>query len=163
MLAHNMHEYIIVYELIENYSFILHSEDVSFQWNNAQDTVHPLVMHFRNADNTLSHTSCDSFRLSSHDTYSVYAFLLSYQKHVIQFILRKAKIKSNQISSVTSLIDLLLSMRIERFSTACVSMRRRMELVKCSLHLLAHNDECTAFIRQRLSSSYTTGVCTVIK
>jgi hypothetical protein len=110
-----------VYDLIENYSFILYNEDLSFHWNNAQDTVDPLVTHFKNGGNTLSHTICvivsDSL---SHDAVSVHL----YQKHLIQFIIGKVKIKSNQIISITSLIDLLLSMRTEIFSSVCVSMRR---------------------------------------
>jgi hypothetical protein len=54
ILALNIHEYIILFDLAENYSFILHNEDLSFQWNNAQEC----RKHFE------SHYLCDSFRLS---------------------------------------------------------------------------------------------------
>jgi hypothetical protein len=103
---------------------------VSFQWNNAQDTVHPLVIHFTNADNTLSHTICVRVSDSlSHDAVSVHL----YQKRSIQLIMRKVKIKSNQIISVTTLNDLLLSIRIEKFSSVCVAMRRLTVSCTCEL------------------------------
>jgi hypothetical protein len=114
-----------------NWKLFFHSEhkDVSFQWNNAQDTVHPLVIHFKNADNTLSNTLCETFTLSSQDAVSVHL----YQKHLIQLIMGKVKIKSNQIISVTSLNNLLLSIRIEKFSSVSVAMRRRMVSCTCEL------------------------------
>jgi hypothetical protein len=56
------HEYIIVYELTEDYSFILHNEDLSFQW----------IMP-KNADNNLSLSICVIVSdCLSHDTVSVH-------------------------------------------------------------------------------------------
>jgi hypothetical protein len=66
----------------------------------------------KNEDNNLSHTICDIFSdCLSHD--AVYVNLS--QKHLMQFITRKIKLKTNQMISITSLADLLLSIKIEKF------------------------------------------------
>jgi hypothetical protein len=123
----SLHEYIIVYELTESYSFICIMKICRFSG----------IMP-KNADNTLSHTICAIVSDSlSQDTVSVHL----HQEHLVQFIMRKVEIKSNQFISITCVIDLLLSIRIEQFSSVCVSMRRRMGLLNCQLHLLAHKEE----------------------
>jgi hypothetical protein len=56
-LALNTNQYIVVYNFTEDYSLILQDKVQLFHWNNAQATIHPFVIYFKNADNTLIHTS----------------------------------------------------------------------------------------------------------
>jgi hypothetical protein len=71
----SLYEYIIVYELTENYSFICIMKICRFS-----------EIMIKNADNTLSYTICVIFSDSlSHDTVSVHL----YQEHIIQFIMRR--------------------------------------------------------------------------
>jgi hypothetical protein len=56
-LALTTNEYRVVCDFAENYSFVAQDEVQPFHWNNASDTIHPYGIYFKNADNTLGHTS----------------------------------------------------------------------------------------------------------
>jgi hypothetical protein len=90
----NTNEYIVVCDFAENYSFILQDEVQSFHWNDAQATIHPFVIYFMNADNTLSHITCVVISyILSHDTAAVHLYL----QHLIQIMMRQFQIKPNYI------------------------------------------------------------------
>ena len=68
-------ECVIVMDFAENYTFVVQDAIQSFHWNNAQATIHPFVIYYKNGDGTLEHQSlaCISNELR-HDVVSVYAF-----------------------------------------------------------------------------------------
>lgn len=48
----NPHHIIVQMDFAENYSFVVQDAAQSFYWNNAQATVHPIVVYFKSTDNS---------------------------------------------------------------------------------------------------------------
>jgi hypothetical protein len=73
-LALNTNVYTVC-DFTENYSFILQDEVQTFHWKNAQTTIQPFEIYFKNADITLSHASYMAILdFVSHDTVAVYLY-----------------------------------------------------------------------------------------
>lgn len=78
-------EVLVVCDFAENYSFVLQDEAQGFHWNNAQSTIHPFVVYFKE-DDLINHVSfviiSESLR---HDTSAVHLF----QKKLLRFLSQK--------------------------------------------------------------------------
>ena len=75
-------------DFVENYSFVVQDAAQSFQWNNLQATIHPLVCYYRRdvLDEIPEHTSFVIIsECNIHDTVAVHLF----QKLLIQFLTDK--------------------------------------------------------------------------
>ena len=48
---------VIIMDFAENYTFIVQNAVQSFHWNNAQATIHPFVIYYKNGNGTLEHQS----------------------------------------------------------------------------------------------------------
>lgn len=78
-------ECIVLCDFAENYSFVLQDEAQGFHWNNAQSTIHPFVIYFKEGD-TLQHLSLVIISdCMAHDTVAVHLF----QRHLISFLKEK--------------------------------------------------------------------------
>jgi hypothetical protein len=87
------HEFLVIGDFAENYSFVLQDAAQSFHWNNLQATLHPFVCYYvdsaANDDNDTTKINHVSFVVVSesnkHDTVAVHLF----QKVLIEFLTNK--------------------------------------------------------------------------
>lgn len=51
-------EVIVLGDFAENYSFVVQDEVQGMHWNNAQCSLHPIVIYYKNDGETKSHSLC---------------------------------------------------------------------------------------------------------
>lgn len=80
-ITHN--EVILLLDFAENFSFIIQDEIQGFHWENAQCTVHPFVMYYKNEQAVISNLSfCFLSPDTKHTTTMVYTFLCTLIPHI---------------------------------------------------------------------------------
>lgn len=85
-------EVVITCDFSENYTFVLQDEVQSYHWNNAQCTIHPFVVYFKNTKGELDHLSFVIISdVLKHDTIAVQLFISKLLEHLRSLItIRKA-------------------------------------------------------------------------
>lgn len=80
-------EYIVICDFAENYSFVLQDAVQGFHWNNAQATIHPIIIYYRGEDKEkLEHINLVIISdCMSHNTVAVHLF----QRMMIDFLKQK--------------------------------------------------------------------------
>jgi len=78
-------EFQVIADFAENYSFVLQDEVQGFHWNNAQATIHPFVIYYRDSGELHQLSYVVISDCLHHDTIAVYAF----QKCLIEFLTSK--------------------------------------------------------------------------
>lgn len=91
-------EILVQLDFAENYSFIVQDATQGFHWNNAQSTVHPFVIYYRNNnEGPLEHKSFVIISdCKNHDSIAVHLFI----QKMIEFIRHKS-IQMDKISYVS--------------------------------------------------------------
>ena len=80
-------EIIVFADFSENFAFVLQDAAQGFHWNNAQATIHPFVVYYRESDSSeLRHLNFVVIsNCMNHDTVVVHLFLTSFLKHALAF------------------------------------------------------------------------------
>lgn len=76
-------EFVVLGDFAENFSFIIQDAVQSYHWTNAQATIHPFVVYYKNSENKLEHISFVILsEVMEHNTISVHLF----QRKLIAFL-----------------------------------------------------------------------------
>ena len=90
MTVNHLGEIIVLADFSENFAFVLQDAAQGFHWNNAQATIHPFVVYYRESDSSeLRHLNFVVIsNCMNHDTVAVHLFqrkLISFLKHALAF------------------------------------------------------------------------------
>ncbi|XP_033127584.1 uncharacterized protein LOC117125231, partial [Anneissia japonica] len=81
-------EVLILLDFAENYSFVVQDAVQGFHWNNAQATLHPFVVYYKNSDQASRNEHLKSLSICiisdclRHDTRTVHAFISRMLNHL---------------------------------------------------------------------------------
>lgn len=85
----NQHEFLVIMDFSENYSFVIQDEIQSFHWTNAQATIHPFGIYFKNESSDVEHTNLVIISdCLKHNTTLVHLF----QRYLIKYLKEKYSI-----------------------------------------------------------------------
>ena len=78
-------EFLVVGDFAENYAFVVQDASQSFHWNNAQATLHPFVIYYRDGGNLGNCSFVVISECNIHDVVAVHLF----QTHLIEFMKKR--------------------------------------------------------------------------
>ena len=78
-------EFLVVGDFAENYAFVVQDGSQSFHWNNAQATLHPFVIYYRDEGNLGNCSFVLTSECNIHDVVAVHLF----QTHLIEFMKKR--------------------------------------------------------------------------
>ena len=131
-------EIIVFADFSENFAFVLQDAAQGFHWNNAQATIHPFVVYYRESDSSeLRHLNFVVIsNCMNHDTVAVHLFqrkLNSFLKHVLAFfplkIIYFSDGAASQYKNRKTFINLCSHQADFGISAECTSQLHHMEKV----------------------------------